>query len=130
MGHATAIRTDGGGRVLVADDEEGLRSLLTIRFEQQGIEVVTAADGQIALETLTSDGEEFDALLLDVGMPRMDGYELLEQLDDAHRPPLTIVLSGHDSEEDRTRALDLGADMYVVKPFSPADLAQTVREHL
>lgn len=127
-GQADHEATDAD-RVLVADDEEGLRSLLTIRLEGAGFEVVTAADGREALDHLDDDPGGFDALILDLGMPRMDGFEVLEHLE-AGSGLLTIVLSGHDNDTDRDRALGLGADAYVVKPFSPADLAETVRDRL
>ncbi len=126
----TTLLTDGGGnRVLVADDEEALRSLLTIRLEQADFEVITAEDGEEALELLTEAGvTAFDALILDLGMPRMDGFELLEHL--GGDLPITIVLSGRDSDDNRQRAFDLGATDYIVKPFSPADLADLIHEYL
>ena len=126
----TTLLTDGGGnRVLVADDEEALRSLLTIRLEQADFEVITAGDGEEALELLIEAGvTAFDALILDLGMPRMDGFELLEHL--GGDLPITIVLSGRDSDDNRQRAFDLGATDYIVKPFSPADLADLIHEYL
>lgn len=117
------------GRVLVADDEEGLRSLLTIRLEQAGFEVTTATDGADAIDHLEAT-PTFDALILDLGMPRVDGYEVLEALEDLEVAPLTVVLSGHDSDDTRERALALGADEYVVKPFDAAELATLLDDRL
>lgn len=120
---------DGSPRVLVVDDEEGLRSLLTYRLNQEGFTVETAVDGEEALESLTT-GEGFDVVVLDLAMPRMDGFELMRRLQNRGERPVVIVLSGRHSEEEQLRSYQLGAVDYVTKPFSPAVLATKVRQHL
>lgn len=123
--------TDGGGAVvLVADDEEDLRTIMTIRLEQAGFEVETAGDGHEAYDRLTDDSPPVEGLLLDLNMPLMGGLELLERLADHRQRPYTVVFSGYDDSDGREAAFDLGADEFLVKPFSPADLATSLAERI
>lgn len=124
------ILTDGGPRVLFADDEEGLRSLVVHHLEGEGFEVESVADGRSAFEALTTGGGRFDVLILDLGMPQMDGFELLRRLNERGDPPVTIVLSGRGDRDDRRRAFDLGVAEFVSKPFDVRALADLVDEHL
>lgn len=116
--------------VLVVDDEEGLRSLLEYRLEQMDFEVETANDGKAALDILSARGDSFDALILDLSMPKMDGFELMRRLDPLELDLVIFVLSGRDSEDEQLRAYELGANDYVKKPFSPAVLATKLKNSL
>jgi DNA-binding response OmpR family regulator len=105
--------------VLVAEDDPDLCYLLRTTLEDAGFAVHESHDGPSALEVIA--GQPVDIVLLDLGLPDMDGYEVLRELRlDSDLP--VIVLSGRRSEVDRTAAFDHGADDYVTKPFSAVDL--------
>lgn len=103
-------------KVLVVDDSERIRENLAAGLRSQGMVVETAADGAQALALLTS--MDFDVVVLDIMMPRVDGREVLQQTRAWRRKPRVLVLSALDQITDRVEALDLGADDYLVKPFA------------
>ena len=112
-------------RVLLIDDDARLAELLRGYFDPQGVALVHAAAGQAGLNQLAIGG--FDAVLLDVMMPGMDGLAVLRKLRDAgHRVPV-IMLTARGDEADRVVGLELGADDYVAKPFSPRELLARLR---
>ena len=111
-------------KILVVDDKAEIRKLLKSYFTQEGYEVVTAADGQEAL--FVARHEKPDVVLLDLMMPEMNGYEFLRTFSRESATPV-IVLTAKVEESDRVLGLELGADDYVVKPFSPRELAARVR---
>ena len=112
-------------RVLLIDDDARLAELLTGYFEPQGVSLVHAPAGQAGLAQLAAGG--FDAVLLDVMMPGLDGLAVLRKLRDAgHRVPV-IMLTARGDEADRVVGLELGADDYVAKPFSPRELLARLR---
>jgi two-component system response regulator MprA len=113
------------GRVLVVDDEPDVRDALEQALELEGNRVTTAVDGLDALKRL--DSGEFEAIVLDVLMPNLDGFEVCRRLrTSGNRTPI-LVLTARDSEEDVIRGLDLGADDYLVKPFALGELLARVR---
>jgi two-component system OmpR family response regulator len=105
-----------GAKVLVVDDEENIRQLLSVSLKFQGYEVETAADGPAALDRCRA--AKPDVLVLDVMMPGMDGFGLLRRLraDGVEAPAL--FLSARDTVEDKINGLTIGGDDYVTKPFS------------
>lgn len=107
-------------RILIAEDDEAIRELLADLLRSAGYAVHTAADGRAALESLLSYPP--DLALLDVNMPEIDGFRLLKMM--ARECPGTpsIILTAHGEEKERVKGLELGADDYVVKPFSSAEL--------
>jgi DNA-binding response OmpR family regulator len=112
-------------RVLLIDDDARLAELLDGYLKPQGIALVHAGGGQAGLGALQSGG--FDVVLLDVMMPGMDGLAVLRKLRDAgHRIPV-IMLTARGDEADRVVGLELGADDYVAKPFSPRELLARIR---
>lgn len=111
-------------KILVVDDKAEIRKLLKSYFTQEGYEVVTAADGQEAL--FVARHEKPDVVLLDLMMPQMNGYEFLRTFSRESATPV-IVLTAKVEESDKVLGLELGADDYVVKPFSPRELAARVR---
>ena len=110
--------------VLVVDDEERLRSLLKAYLIQEGFRVVTANDGRAALFQVRQ--EEPDLIILDIMMPEMDGYEFM-RLNSKERDTPVILLTARMEESDKVLGLELGADDYVTKPFSPRELVARVR---
>jgi two-component system KDP operon response regulator KdpE len=115
---------DTGKLVLVVDDEARMRRFVSMNLELEGYQVSEAADG---LEALDKVREQLPAaVVLDVAMPGMDGFEVLEYIRQISEVPV-IMLTVKGEEEDRVRGLDLGADDYVTKPFSPRELASRIR---
>ena len=111
--------------MLLIDDDARLAELLVGYLQPQGIVLAHAGGGQAGLGQLASGG--FDAVLLDVMMPGMDGLAVLRKLRDAgHRVPV-IMLTARGDEADRVVGLELGADDYVAKPFSPRELLARLR---
>jgi two-component system OmpR family response regulator len=112
-------------RLLLIDDDARLAELLDGYFGPQGVALVHAAGGQAGLAQLAAGG--FDAVLLDVMMPGLDGLSVLRKVRDAgHRVPV-IMLTARGDEADRVVGLELGADDYVAKPFSPRELLARLR---
>jgi DNA-binding response OmpR family regulator len=116
--------------VLVADDDEDILLLVTTRLRRDGFDIVSARSGDEALALVR---ERRPALaVLDIGMPGLDGVQVLEQIraDADLRGMLVVLLTAKAQESDVRRGFDAGADAYVKKPFSPADLSARVRELL
>ena len=103
-------------RVLVVDDEENIRELLSVSLKFQGYDVVTAANGPEALDICRT--RRPDLLVLDVMMPGMDGFGLLKRLRDDGIVAPALFLSARDSVADKVNGLTIGGDDYVTKPFS------------
>jgi two-component system response regulator ResD len=111
-------------RVLVVDDEEMVRDVLARYLERDGFAVQTASDGASALDAV--DRGSPDVVLLDLMLPRVDGFEVFRRLQ-ASSPPAVIMLTARGDETDRVIGLELGADDYVTKPFSPREVVARVR---
>ncbi|MDR6598171.1 DNA-binding response OmpR family regulator [Saccharothrix longispora] len=112
-------------RVLVVDDEVGVRRALERGLSAEGMEVVTAADGPTALRVALTGA--FDVVLLDIMLPGLSGYRVLQRMRaEGVRTPVLMV-SAKDGEVDQADGLDLGADGYLVKPFSFVVLVAQVR---
>jgi two-component system, OmpR family, response regulator MprA len=113
------------GRVLVVDDEPDVREAIETALELEGHRIATAVDGLDAMKRLGLG--EFDAIVLDVLMPNLDGFEVCRRLRArGNRTPI-LILTARDSEEDTIHGLDLGADDYLVKPFALGELLARVR---
>ncbi len=110
--------------ILVVDDESRIVRFVRMNLELEGYQVAAAATGMEALEKVRDDIP--DLVLLDVMMPEMDGFETLERLREISTVPV-IMLTVKGDEEDRIHGLELGADDYVTKPFSPRELASRIR---
>lgn len=116
---------DGPIRVLLVDDHPDILGLLRTNFQVAGFGTVEASNGQDALTRL--DEGRPDVMVLDLLMPLMDGWEVLEALHDRPDSPPVIVLSAVDRGADLERAQRLGVSAYVSKPFDPAALVDLVR---
>ena len=110
--------------ILVVDDEARMRRFVRMNLELEGFQVSEAGTGLEALERVRDDLP--DLVVLDVMMPEMDGFETLARLREISTVPV-IMLTVKGDEEDRIRGLELGADDYVTKPFSPRELASRIR---
>ncbi len=112
-------------RILVVEDDAALREVLAGALDSAGYETSIAAHGITASQMLR-DPEAIDIVLLDIGLPFVDGWQILEHMDNQQRPAV-IVISARGEETDKVRALDLGADDYLAKPFGADELLARVR---
>jgi len=110
-------------KILVVDDQSSVRQLLQDYLTEQGFKVVTATDGQNAI--YTARHEEPDLILLDIMMPRMDGYDFLRQFRQERQTPV-IIITAREEETDAVVGLELGADDYVIKPFRMRELVARI----
>jgi two-component system KDP operon response regulator KdpE len=110
-------------RVLIADDEQRILFFLKSRLKASGYEVLTASNGLEAVEQVHA--QEPDLVVLDVMMPEMNGFEALKQIRASYSVPV-IVLSAREASADKVKGLDLGADDYLAKPFSPDELVARI----
>ncbi|NBD14896.1 MAG: response regulator [Cyanobacteria bacterium] len=114
-------------KILVVDDEASIRRILETRLSMIGYDVVTAADGEEAIATFKENHP--DLVVLDVMMPKLDGYGVCQELRKESDIPI-IMLTALGDVADRITGLELGADDYVVKPFSPKELEARIRSVL
>ena len=110
-------------RILVADDDPHIREVICFALEKAGMVVESVADGAAALRQ--AQQKPADLMILDVGMPEMDGLEVCRELRKTSRLPI-LFLSARDEEIDRILGLEMGGDDYVTKPFSPRELIARV----
>jgi len=117
----------GAGRVLVVDDDDVIRQLITVNLELEGFEVVPAVDGQDALDKVKD--AHVQVVTLDVMMPRVDGWEAAARLraDPQTAHVKIVLLSARAQEADIQRGEKIGVDAYLTKPFDPDELIETVR---
>jgi DNA-binding response OmpR family regulator len=111
-------------KILVVDDEPRYQRLLEANLLTEGFDVLTAADGMQALDVFSNT--PVDLILLDVMMPKLDGFATCQRIRQYSNVPI-IILTARGEEQDRVRGLDLGADDYLVKPFSATELLARVR---
>ncbi|MEH0520901.1 response regulator transcription factor [Streptomyces stelliscabiei] len=113
------------GRLLVVDDEEGIRSMLTMALDFLGYQVTAAATGRQALQAVTR--YDPDLILLDVNLPDLGGFEVCRTLRDRGNAVPVLFLTGLGGVDDRVRGLDMGGDDFVTKPFELKEVAARVR---
>ena len=112
-------------RLLVVEDEKNLNKLITKKLMAEGYSVDSCFDGQEAIDFL--DMASYDGIILDIMMPRLDGLGLLKYMREKGDPTPVLFLTARDSVEDKVTGLDLGANDYLVKPFSFAELMARIR---
>ncbi len=110
-------------KILLIEDDPQLRTLVSVAMERAGHIVLTAVNGQAGLDSARRDGPDF--VILDIGLPEMDGLEVCRRLRATSSVPI-LFLTARDDEIDRILGLELGADDYVTKPFSPRELVARV----
>ena len=113
-------------KILIAEDEQDIRELIEIHLMKEDYEVMTAKDGIEALERFNS--ETFDLAVLDVNMPKLDGFKLLNKIRKESKIPV-ILLTARGSDEDKILGLGLGADDYLTKPISMVELVARIKAH-
>ncbi|MBR3134195.1 MAG: response regulator transcription factor [Clostridia bacterium] len=112
--------------ILIADDEERIRKLLKDFLEKEGYGVLEAEDGEIALKAFVDKGNRIDLVILDVMMPKLDGWSVLRQIRQVSKVPV-IMLTARGEEQDELFGFELGADEYISKPFSPKLLIARIK---
>lgn len=114
-------------KILVVDDEKPISDIIKFNLEKEGYEVVTAFDGEEALEKVTE--EEPALIVLDIMLPKIDGLEVVREVRKNHNMPI-IMVTAKETEIDKVLGLELGADDYVTKPFSNRELVARVKANL
>ncbi|PKM82672.1 MAG: DNA-binding response regulator [Firmicutes bacterium HGW-Firmicutes-14] len=112
------------GNILVVDDEPKIRDLIKLYLEKEGFKITEAGDGEQVLDFLGK--KDFDLVILDIMMPRIDGLTVCKEIRKNYDIPV-IMLTARGEEIDRVLGFELGADDYVVKPFSPRELTARVK---
>ena len=115
-------------KILVVDDEDALRTVLSIGLTSEGYNVSTASDGDEAISGLQK--ETFDLVLLDVKMPRMNGFEVLKFIKEKHPIMKVVMLTGSGDLKDAIESKKLGAEGFVAKPCDLVDLLTTIERVL
>ncbi|WP_083003031.1 response regulator [Halomonas sp. GT] len=118
------MKSEGSGRILIVDDEQQIRRFLRISLASQGYGVLEAENGEQALAMVYTQAP--DVVLLDLGLPDMDGHEVLQGIREHSTVPV-IVVSVRDREEEKVFSLDNGANDYVTKPFGIQELLARIR---
>ncbi|MBU1112369.1 MAG: response regulator [Candidatus Omnitrophica bacterium] len=115
-------------RILVVDDEQALAELVKMRLETNGYEVLSAFDGQEALDKARK--EKPDLIILDLMLPKIDGYKVCRMLkfDEKYKKIPIILFTARAQESDKKMGQDVGADSYIVKPFEPKALLAKIKE--
>lgn len=111
-------------KILVVDDEAAIADIIKYNFEREGFSVDTASDGVACLDLMKNS--EYSLVILDIMMPRMDGFQALREIRKTKKTPV-IMLTAKEDEFDKVLGLELGADDYVVKPFSMRELLARVK---
>ncbi len=114
-------------KILIADDEAEIRQLLKLYLENEGYEIIEAEDGDDAILKLRDNKP--DMCLLDIMMPKMDGYQVLKRIRESSNMPV-IFLSAKDADSEKILGLNLGADDYIAKPFNPLEAVARVNSQL
>lgn len=116
-----------GYRILVAEDDIDIVGILKLYLQNEGYKVLSASNGVDALKLISE--EKIDLCLCDIMMPKMNGYELIQNIRKEYNMPI-IIISAKRTDSDRIIGLDIGADDYIVKPFNPLELVARVRSAL
>jgi two-component system response regulator PilR (NtrC family) len=124
----SALMANKKNLILVVDDEESLRTVLSSELINEGYEVRTAADGDDAIVEMRN--ADFDLVLLDIKMPRMNGFEVLKHIKENHARAKVVMLTGFADLKNAIESKKLGADDFVSKPYDLVDLLTTIERVL
>ena len=115
-----------GSRILIVEDSAVIRRLIEVCLRAADLEIITRDDGRTGLTAVSSESP--DLVVLDIGLPGMDGWEVLDRIrkDETTKHIPVVVLTAHAEEESRRRANEGGADAFVTQPFQPTDFRSTV----
>src|SRR4051794_29358826 len=113
-----------GERILAVDDDPLILRLVRLHLEKAGYEVLTAMDGQAAVEQIA--GEPLDLVVLDLMLPKLDGYQVCQAVREFSMVPI-VMLTARGEQVDKLRGFELGADDFITKPFAPAELLARVQ---
>ena len=114
-------------KILIVDDEKNIVDIIAFNLKKEGYTVITAADGEEGVQKAMEENP--DLILLDIMMPKMDGYEVCKKIREKKNTPI-IMLTARAEELDKVLGLELGADDYVTKPFNPLELVARVKSQL
>ena len=112
--------------ILVVDDESRMRKLIKDFFKQKNYNIIEAEDGEIALKAYNANKEKINLILLDVMMPKLDGWSVLRQIRQDNKNVPVVMLTARSEEQDELFGFELGVDEYITKPFSPKILVARV----
>jgi DNA-binding response OmpR family regulator len=115
--------------ILICEDESDIRDLIITYLNREGFDTISAANGVKALDLYHSNQDEIALILLDIMMPGLDGYEVLKRIREKSNVPV-IFLTARSDEEDKIHGLGLGADDYVVKPFSLKEISSRIKAQI
>ncbi|MCR4832797.1 MAG: response regulator transcription factor [Butyrivibrio sp.] len=115
-------------RILIAEDDKDILSLLRLYLEKDGFDVLFAEDGLVAYDLI--EQEEPDLVISDIMMPGMNGYDLIQKIRKSRNNVPIIILSAKNQDNDKILGLDIGADDYITKPFNPLELVAHVKAAL
>ncbi|GAB2619870.1 response regulator transcription factor [Belliella aquatica] len=115
-------------KILIVDDEPNILLSLEYLFKKEGFKVFIARDGEEALGIISEDEPEL--VLLDIMMPKVDGYEVCKHIKDQHKNIKVVFLTAKSKQQDVEKGLNLGADLYLTKPFGNKDLVTRVKNLL
>jgi DNA-binding NtrC family response regulator len=124
----SALMANKKNLILVVDDEESLRTVLSSELINEGYEVRTASDGDDAIVEMRN--ADFDLVLLDIKMPRMNGFEVLKHIKENHARSKVVMLTGFADLKNAIESKKLGADDFVSKPYDLVDLLTTIERVL
>ena len=116
------------GKILVCDDEKEILEILELYLEKEGYEIIKASDGEDAINILNNE-KSIDLSILDIMMPKVDGYKLVKHLRKISNMPV-ILVSAKNQDSDKILGLDLGADDYITKPFNPLEVVARVNAQI
>lgn len=116
------------GKILICDDEKEILEILELYLEKEGYEILKASDGEEAISILNS-GNNIDLSILDIMMPKVDGYKVVKHLRKISNMPV-ILISAKNQDSDKILGLDLGADDYITKPFNPLEVVARVNAQI
>jgi two-component system response regulator AtoC len=119
---------DENARILVVDDDESVRKVLTTILEDKGYHVETAKNGKEAIKK--SNTKVYNLALIDIRLPDLEGTKLLTKMKDTTPKMIKIIITGYPSLQNAIEAVNKGADSYILKPFNVKDVLKTIRNHL